>query len=82
MYLHAVSLRILWIITHVISIYSNVVVGKPQMLRVAKMSFEPADVARGWPDLDDLDEKAVKILDDWEKLFKRKYPAVATLERE
>ena len=45
MYLHPVSLCILWIITYVISIYSNVMVGKPQMLRVAKMSFEP--VQRG-----------------------------------
>ena len=48
---------------------------------LAKMSFEPSDVARGWPDLGDLDEKAVKILDDWEKLFKRKYPAVGRLAK-
>ena len=43
------------------------------------MSFKPEDVDRGWPDLGDLDEKETKILDDWEKLFARKYPVVAKL---
>ena len=43
------------------------------------MSFKPEDVDRGWPDLDDLDAKDTKILDDWVALFKRKYPVVATL---
>ncbi|EGB09955.1 hypothetical protein AURANDRAFT_16376, partial [Aureococcus anophagefferens] len=53
---------------------------------LAKMSLEeadldgpPEDVDRGWPDLDDLDAKDTKILDDWVALFKRKYPVVATL---
>ena len=53
--------------------------GKDASRALAKMSFKPEDVDRGWPDLGDLDEKEVKILDDWEKLFARKYPVVARL---
>ena len=53
--------------------------GKDASRALAKMSFKPEDVDRGWPDLGDLDEKEVKILDDWEKLFARKYPVVAKL---
>ena len=43
------------------------------------MSFKPEDVDKGWPDIADLDDKEVGILNDWEKLFKRKYPKVAQL---
>ena len=53
--------------------------GKDASRALAKMSFKPEDVDRGWPDLDDLDAKDTKILDDWVALFKRKYPVVATL---
>ena len=53
--------------------------GRDASRALAKMSFKPEDVDRGWPDLGDLDEKEVKILDDWEKLFARKYPVVARL---
>jgi len=54
--------------------------GKDASRALAKMSFKPEDVDRGWPDLDDLDDKEIKILDDWEKLFKRKYPRVGLLD--
>ena len=53
--------------------------GKDASRALAKMSFKPEDVARGWPDIDDLDDKEAKILADWEKLFARKYPVVARL---
>ena len=54
--------------------------GKDASRALAKMSFEAKDVDRGWPDLEDLDDKEVKILDDWEKLFARKYPRVGMLD--
>ena len=54
--------------------------GRDASRALAKMSFKPEDVDRGWPHLDDLDAKDRKILADWEALFKRKYPVVATLE--
>ena len=57
--------------------------GRDASRALSKMSFKPEDVSRGWPDLADLDAKDTNILDDWEKLFARKYPVVARLhERE
>ena len=57
--------------------------GRDASRALSKMSFKPEDVEKGWPDLGDLDAKDTKILDDWEKLFARKYPVVARLhERE
>ena len=52
--------------------------GKDASRALAKMSLDPNDLdnAHG---IADLSEKEIKILDDWEALFKRKYPAVGTL---
>ncbi|KAJ1451932.1 cytochrome b5-like heme/steroid binding domain-containing protein [Pelagophyceae sp. CCMP2097] len=55
--------------------------GKDASRALAKMSFEKSDLPeRAWPDLSDLPEKSLKILADWEKLFKRKYPCVGRVD--
>eukprot|EP00635_Sarcinochrysidales_sp_CCMP3193_P003740 CAMPEP_0118889636 /NCGR_PEP_ID=MMETSP1166-20130328/463_1 /TAXON_ID=1104430 /ORGANISM="Chrysoreinhardia sp, Strain CCMP3193" /LENGTH=277 /DNA_ID=CAMNT_0006828229 /DNA_START=135 /DNA_END=968 /DNA_ORIENTATION=- len=55
--------------------------GKDASRALAKMSLDPNDIdaAQDSSDLSDLDDKENKILDDWQALFARKYPAVGTL---
>ena len=52
--------------------------GRDASRALAKMSLDPSDID-DTTDLSDLSDKEVAILDDWEKLFKRKYPAVGVV---
>ncbi|KAI9191841.1 hypothetical protein LWI28_014319 [Acer negundo] len=47
--------------------------GKDASRALAKMSKNDEDIT---PSLDGLTEKEIGVLDDWEKKFKAKYPAV------
>jgi hypothetical protein len=55
--------------------------GKDISRALAKMSFEPADLANN--SLDDLDEKQKKVLADWITMFEEKklYPVVGRLTK-
>ena len=55
--------------------------GKDASRALAKMSFEPEDIEN--TSVEDLEEKNIKILDDWIKTFadKKKYPIVGKLKK-
>jgi len=59
----------------------NKFAGKDVSRALAKMSFDPADLEN--TDISDLDDKQLKVLDDWCKNFEEKkfYPCVGRLEK-
>lgn len=59
----------------------NKFAGKDISRALAKMSFDPEDLANA--NVDDLEEKQIKVLDDWIKTFEEKkgYPIVGRLKK-
>lgn len=60
----------------------NVFAGRDASRALALMSLDPKDAMN--PDISDLDEKKIKVLNDWIKTFaeRKKYPVVGTLKKE
>ena len=59
----------------------NVFAGRDASRALALMSLDPKDAMN--PDVSDLDEKKIKVLNDWINTFseKKKYPVVGTLKK-
>mmetsp|Transcript_16362 Transcript_16362/g.24534 ORF Transcript_16362/g.24534 Transcript_16362/m.24534 type:complete len:287 (-) Transcript_16362:160-1020(-) len=59
----------------------NVFAGRDASRALALMSLDPADAIN--PDVSDLNEKKIKVLNDWIKTFgeRKKYPVVGTLKK-
>lgn len=55
----------------------NLFAGVDASRALAKMSFDKEDVASD--NLEDLEEKQLKVLDEWAALFAKKYPIVGTV---